>query len=291
VAGNFAIGWRQVWLSLILLAAGSISTVTYGIISVPLMAEFHPTRAVLMMAMSVVSVAIAVLAPPLGALLDRVSLRAAILVGCVLLSAGYVALSFTTAFWQVLVIYGVFMAPSQLTVGAMAMTVLISRWFSAARGRAMGIALTGVSIGGFVFPLMAQFLLDHFDWRTAMRLFALVLALVTFPIAMMVINQPADVGLHPDGDDKEPEHADADAYEASGLDPGDHPVGPLLQHHAGAEGFARRRAPAAVAESGLDPDLRGRRRWRLRLGLPPQLRHRQTHPDPRSAHWRKPHPP
>jgi sugar phosphate permease len=81
----------------------------------------------------------------------------------------------------------------------------------------MGIALTGVSIGGIVFPLMAQFVLDHFDWRTAMRLFALLLALVTFPIAMMVINRPADVGLHPDGDDKEPEHADADAYEATGL--------------------------------------------------------------------------
>lgn len=217
MTGNFAIGWRQVWLSLILLAAGSMVTVTYGIISVPLMEEFHPSRAVLMMAMSVVAVAIAVLAPPLGTLLDKVSLRAAILVGCVLLSAGYLALSFATEFWQVLVIYGVFMAPSQLTVGAMAMTVLISRWFSAARGRAMGIALTGVSIGGIVFPLMAQFLLDHLDWRTAMRLFALLLALVTFPIAMMVINRPADVGLHPDGDDKEPEHADADAYEASGL--------------------------------------------------------------------------
>ncbi|MCB2063450.1 MAG: MFS transporter, partial [Novosphingobium sp.] len=141
MAGTYSLGWRQVWLSLILLACGSISTVTYGIIAVPLMAEFHPSRAVLMMAMSVVSVSIAILAPPLGTLLDRVSLRAAILSGCVMLCMGYVALSYTTAFWQVLVIYGVFMAPSQLTVGMMSMTVLISRWFSATRGRALGIAV------------------------------------------------------------------------------------------------------------------------------------------------------
>ena len=217
MAGTYSLGWRQVWLSLILLACGSISTVTYGIIAVPLMAEFHPSRAVLMMAMSVVSVSIAILAPPLGTLLDRVSLRAAILSGCVMLCMGYVALSYTTAFWQVLVIYGVFMAPSQLTVGMMSMTVLISRWFSATRGRALGIAVAGVSIGGFIFPVLAQMLLDNFDWRTSMRLFALILAIVTFPTAMLIVNRPADVGMHPDGADEEPEHADADAFEATGL--------------------------------------------------------------------------
>jgi len=217
VAGTFRQGWKQVWLSLVVLACGSISTVTYGIIAVPLMEEFHPSRAVLMMAMSVVSVAIAVISPPLGNLLDRVSLRKAILLGCVLLCTGYVALSFTTAFWQVLVIYGVFMAPSQLLVGMMAITVLISRWFSATRGRAMGIAVAGVSIGGFLFPVLAQVLLDNFDWRTSMRLFALILVIVAFPTAMMIVNRPADVGLHSDGADEEPEHADADAFEATGL--------------------------------------------------------------------------
>lgn len=216
-AGKFAAGWQQVWLSVILLAAGSMVTVTYGIIAVPLMTEFGPSRMVLMLAMSVTTVSYAIFSPPLGNLLDRISLRAAILVGCVLLCGGYVALSFATAFWQVLVIYGVFMAPSQMTVGTLAMTVLISRWFSSMRGRAMGIALTGVSLGGFVFPLMAQILLDHFDWRTSMQLFAMILGVVVFPAAMMVINRPEDLGLHPDGADKASEHADAEAFEAKGM--------------------------------------------------------------------------
>lgn len=262
MAGTFSLGWRQVWLSLILLAAGSMVTVTYGIIAVPLMAEFHPSRAVLMMAMSVVSVAIAILAPPLGNLLDRVSLRAAILSGCVLLCAGYVALSFTTAFWQVLAIYGLFMAPSQLTVGMLAMTVLISRWFSAARGRAMGIAVAGVSIGGFVFPVVAQILLDHFDWRTAMRLFALIIAVIAFPAAMLVINRPADVGLHPDGADEEPEHADADAFEATGLtsrqilsDPTFWIIAIILSVFFSAmRGVVTNIAPMA-ADEGIDPTV------------------------------------
>ncbi len=217
MARKFSLGWRQVWLALVLLSAGSMVTVTFGILSVPLLTEFGPDRMTLMLPMSVIAVVMAVLGPILGPLMDRISLRLTVIVGGVLLSAGYVALSFVTDFWQVLVVYGLFMGPSQLTVGNLAMTVLVSRWFSAMRGRAMGIALTGVSVGGFVFPLMAQFLLDNFDWRTALRVFAGILALIVFPCVMLMVDRPSDVGLHPDGADEEPEHADAEALAAAGL--------------------------------------------------------------------------
>ena len=217
MAGKFTLGWRQVWLALVLLSAGSMVTVTFGILSVPLMTEFGPSRMTLMLPMSVIAVVMAVLGPWLGSLMDRISLRLTVIVGGVLLSTGYVALSYVTEFWQVMVVYGLFMGPSQLTVGNMAMTVLVSRWFSAMRGRAMGIALTGVSVGGFVFPLVAQFLLDTFDWRTALRVFAVILALIVFPCVMLMIDHPGDVGLHPDGADEEPEHGDAEALAAAGL--------------------------------------------------------------------------
>jgi sugar phosphate permease len=217
LSGKFTLGWRQVWLALILLSVGSMVTATFGILSVPLMTEFGPSRMTLMLPMSVIAAVMAVLGPPLGTLMDRISLRLTVVVGGVLLSAGYVALSYVTEFWQVLVVYGLFLGPSQLTVGNLAMTVLVSRWFSALRGRAMGISLTGVSVGGFVFPLVAQFLLDTFDWRTAVRVFAAILALIVFPCVLLMIDRPSDVGLHPDGADADPEHGDAEALAAAGL--------------------------------------------------------------------------
>lgn len=217
MAGKFTLGWRQVWLALVLLSAGSMVTVTFGILSVPLLAEFGPSRMTLMLPMSVIAVVMALLGPLLGPLMDRFSLRLTVAAGGVLLSAGYIALSFATEFWQVMVVYGLFLGPSQLTVGNMAMTVLVSRWFSAMRGRAMGVSLTGVSVGGFVFPLVAQFLLDTFDWRTALRVFAAILALIVFPCVMLMVDRPGDVGLHPDGSDEEPEHGDAEALAAASL--------------------------------------------------------------------------
>lgn len=217
MTGNFSLGWRQVWLAFVLLTVGSMVTVTFGVLSVPLMAEFGPSRMTLMLPMSVIAVVMALLGPVLGPLMDRISLRLTVIAGGILLSAGYVALSYVTEFWQVMVVYGLFMGPSQLSVGNLAMTILVSRWFSAMRGRAMGIALTGVSVGGFVFPLLAQFLLEMFDWRTALRVFAVILGIIVVPCVLLMIDRPSDVGLHPDGAETEPEHGDAEGLAAAGL--------------------------------------------------------------------------
>jgi MFS family permease len=207
VLGNFAPGWRQVWLSMAVLSISSMITTTYGVLAVPLMQEFGPSRMVLMLTISVLSVVTSLLSPGFGALMDRVALRPVMATGVLLIAGGYLALSLATEFWQVLVIFGALIAPGQVVTSALSATVLLSRWFSAIRGRAMGIALTGVSLGGIVFPILVQTFLDHTDWRTALRLFALTIALIGLPCALLVINRPSDVGFYPDGGDAEPEHA------------------------------------------------------------------------------------
>lgn len=96
-------------------------------------------------------------------------------------------------------IYGVFMAPANVLIGPMAATVLLSRWFVERRGRALGIALAGISIGGFVFPPIMQALLDGHDWRGGLQLLALILAGCTVPAAMLVVNSPAQRSLEGEG--------------------------------------------------------------------------------------------
>jgi MFS family permease len=260
--GKFSIGWRQVWVTALLMATSSMVTTTYGIIAVPLMQEFGPSRMVLMLTMTVISVVASSIAPWLGAMMDRVPLRRIMLTGAFFLVAGYFALSFVTAFWQVLAVFALFMAPAQLSAGTMASTVLLSRWFSAMRGKAIGLALTGISLGGFIYPIVVQALLDHYDWRTALRLFAVVLALVMVPCVLLVVNRPADVGLHPDGFDSEPEHADAEAHAAAGMttrrilsDPTFWMIAVILAiFFSGMRGLVTNIAPLA-ADEGVDATL------------------------------------
>jgi MFS family permease len=196
---GFALGWRQVAICFMLLAAVGMIASTYSLVAVPLSEEFQPSRTVLMLTMTVYSAACAVMAPFLGALMDRVSLRWLMPLGGMLLGAGYAAMSFATSFNQVLVIFGVLIAPANLLLGPVAATVLLTRWFALHRGRAMGIAIAGIAAGGFVFPMIIQGLLDTHQWREAFRLLGLILAVWTIPLTLLIIDRPADRGLHPDG--------------------------------------------------------------------------------------------
>lgn len=202
--GSFAIGWRQVASGFILLACVATVTTSYSVIAVPLAAEFKPSRAVMGLAMTVISGGSAILAPFLGALMDKISLKRMMLIGSLFLSAGFAALTFAQSFNQVLLAYAVLIAPANVLLGPIAVTVLLSRWFVKRRGAALGIAIAGVAMGGVLFPPIIQGFLNSFPWREAMRLFALLIFVVTFLAAAFVVNNPALRGLHPDGAEVDP---------------------------------------------------------------------------------------
>ena len=197
---SFATGWRQVGLGFVLLATVSMIASCYSVVAVPLLKEFHPTRFVLGLAMFVLSGVSALLSPFLGNLMDRSSLKRMMLIGGGLIAAGYASLSLATSFNHVLIVFGLFIAPANVLLGPMAVTVLLSRWFARRRGLAIGIAIAGVATGSIVYPVIIQALLNHFEWRTAFQVFGLLLLAVTIPAALLVVNHPHDRGLHADGE-------------------------------------------------------------------------------------------
>ncbi|MFV8817688.1 MFS transporter [Haliea sp. E17] len=215
MTNSFAVGWRQVGVAFMLLAATGMIAMTYSIVAVPLAQEYQPSRTVLMLAMTVLSGACAILSPFLGGLMDRYSLRAIMVVGGLCLGAGYIAISLTTSFNQVLVVFGLLIAPANVMIGPLAATVLLSRWFSQRRGRAIGIAIAGISAGGFLWPFLIQGLLDAYQWREALRLLGLVLIAWTVPAALLAVNHPADRGLNPDGAADAPALAQAERTASS----------------------------------------------------------------------------
>lgn len=199
------VGWRQVISSFILLSVVGMITSSYSVLAIPLSNEFQPSRMVLMLALTVIAVVSGILAPFAGSLMDRISVRHLMMLGAALLCAGYAALSWATSFIQVLIVFGLFMAPANVLFGPMAVTVLLSRWFVKRRGTAIGIAIAGISMGGIVFSPLIQWLLENYEWRTAVRMLALSLLVITFAATTMVVNFPKDQGLFPDGGSSDPE--------------------------------------------------------------------------------------
>ncbi|WP_414900201.1 MFS transporter [Sphingomonas flavalba] len=193
------LAWRQVACCFLLMGAVAFTSSCYTILSVPLARAFGPDRMTLMLAMTVLSGSAAVLAPFAGFLLDRLSVRLLMTLGATAMTGGYAAMSLAGNFTHIMLIYGLVIAPANVLIGSMAMTVLLSRWFVRRRGAAIGVALAGVSVASIVYPPITQWILDHHYWRDAFRQVSVMLAATVIPAALLVVNRPSDRNLQPDG--------------------------------------------------------------------------------------------
>jgi MFS family permease len=78
-------------------------------------------------------------------------------------------------------------------------STVANRWFHRHRGLALGILGAAVSAGQLIFtPTIMQLTLRH-GWRAGTLFITAVIALLLLPVAFLLRNQPADMGLRPYG--------------------------------------------------------------------------------------------
>ena len=101
-----------------------------------------------------------------GIIVDTFGPRRLMLVGIVLAGGALVGLSTVTsgAFWLFYLFYGL-NALGYVFGGPLPNQVILSRYFDAGRGRAMGIAYLGIGIGGVIVLQLAPFLIQTIGWR------------------------------------------------------------------------------------------------------------------------------
>ena len=104
--------------------------------------------------------------------------------------------------WQFYVA-GVVLGIAGALVFVVASTVLIENWFADRRGTALGIAMCGSGIGGVVFPIIGNMMLETIGWRMTYVAFAVIMCVMILPWSLFVFRlHPEDVGLKPYGAEK-----------------------------------------------------------------------------------------
>jgi nitrate/nitrite transporter NarK len=86
-----------------------------------------------------------------------------------------------------------FNAIGYLCGGPLPNQVLLSRWFTRTRGRAMGIAYLGIGAGGALVPLVSVQLVHAFGWHIALRVLGAIIVVVALPLALTVRESPDHV--------------------------------------------------------------------------------------------------
>ena len=138
------------------------------------------------------------LAPLAGIVIDRFGAKRPMMFGAVLLSVSMVAYSRIQSLAGLYAVHTAF-AVVLATCGLVVAIVLVSRWFEAKRGTAIGLTLIGTSLGGIVFPPLFSGLIAAYGWRTAMQIIATFPLALAALLAVVVREYPHDVGATPLG--------------------------------------------------------------------------------------------
>jgi sugar phosphate permease len=133
-----------------------------------------------------------------GLLIDKVGPRRVMIAGILIAGGALIGLGAVTTLAAFYTFYFL-NAVGYVAGGPLPNQVLLSRWFDAARGKAMGIAYLGIGVGGAIVPLLAHALVQSMGWRGALRTLGILMIVVALPAALLV-REPAAAGGAPRGE-------------------------------------------------------------------------------------------
>ena len=156
----------------------------------------------------------------MGWLIDRVGGRIVITVAALLLGASVLLMAAADSVLHLIVIYGVVMSLAAAGLAGGPPGAMVVRWFRRKRGAAMSLLTSGGSIGGLVLVPFITYLFLWTNWRAAWLIAGGIVLVLGVPLLYLVLrDDPADLGLQPDGDPLVPGGAVRPV-----------PVGPLQAH-------------------------------------------------------------
>ncbi len=120
-----------------------------------------------------------------GWLIDKYGPRRLMMAGVLMMGIALFGLSFADSLGLFYLFY-LFNALGYLCGGPLPCQVLISRWFTKNRGKAMGIAYLGIGTGGALVPLIAAGLEKHYGWHNSLAVLGILVIIIALPMVYFI---------------------------------------------------------------------------------------------------------
>jgi predicted MFS family arabinose efflux permease len=184
-------GWWIVVVSATGLAVsvGTVVVYSFAVFLKPLSQEFGWTRSQVSLAISLMNVMVTVGSPGAGRLADRLGSRTVILPSIVSLAAVLASLFFLTPHLPML--YLLYALVGLVGLGATPLTYsrAVATWFDRRRGLALGLTTSGIGVGAFVMPSLAQWIISEAGWRWAYAALGLLVLLIPLPLVWLFLRE------------------------------------------------------------------------------------------------------
>jgi MFS family permease len=167
----------------------TIALMGLGVFIGPLRAEFGWSRTEVSLVATVLNVAVVVMSPIQGLLVDRFGSRKVILPSLLLFSAGLMLLYFLPA--QLGIFYLAWALIAATSAGLLPGSFLrvAGSWFDKRLGLAMGVVNSGIGFGNIFVPLIASAVIASYGWRMAYVTLGLIVLCIVLPICWLWLKE------------------------------------------------------------------------------------------------------
>ena len=199
--GRLFYGWWIVGAGLVsMMLSSGLFFNGFGFYFEPIRTQFGWSRTALSGALSLSRLESGLLGPAEGYLIQRFEPQKVMLVGFVVFALGFVFMSQVNhiiAFYAAIMV----LALGSGLAGFAAVMAAINNWFRRNRGKAFGISMLGLGLGGVIFSPLLAWLISEFGWETTAIMSGILLLVLGLPISQVVRYSPEPYGFLPDGDD------------------------------------------------------------------------------------------
>ena len=173
--------------------------ITYGVFFSAFLAEFGWSRATISGASSLFFFMFGLVGILTGRLVDRIGPRI-VMTGCgFFYGLGYLLMSQIQSVWQLYLFYGLIVAIGFSGIDVVTLST-VARWFTRLRGTMSGIIKVGAGVGLLLMPLVTNWLISSYGWRTSYTIIGLAVLVFVLVPSQFLKRDPSEIGLLPDGE-------------------------------------------------------------------------------------------
>lgn len=168
----------------------------FGVFLVPITEEFDWSRTLVAGAYMLSTILFGACGIIVGRLADTFGPRLVVSACCLLSGGGYIMMAFIDSEWQLYLALGVLIGVG-LSGSYVPLSATIARWFIDRRGTMTGVMVSGAGVGTMIAPLLANLLINRFDWRAAYLIIGVASLAITLTAAQFLAGSPETRGLRP----------------------------------------------------------------------------------------------
>lgn len=195
----FYYGWVIIGIAFVTMAIGVTARTSFSLLLPALIEEFGWDSGQVAGAFSFGFLVSAMISPIAGRMMDRHGPRVVIEAGVCLMVAGLWLARSIQSPWHLYLTLGVMLGVGASLMTFTAQSLYLPNWFIRRRALAMGIAFSGVGVGGIVLLPWLQTIIARDGWRGSCAVMAMLAIAVVGPLNLFVWHRPGNIGLHPDG--------------------------------------------------------------------------------------------